>query len=264
MQAPTFRLPLRAPLGRKLEALQKATLFQRPMTPTAAQVSRQKLLEAAMRVFAESGFRGATTRRIAEAAGVNEVTLFRQFKSKTALINEVAELYARKRSEEALPSGPVSPLRELSDWCDAHLAILRDSRDMIRRCMAEVDERPQMAGCMRAGPDVVHRQLRDYTTSLVELRGLLLSRDEISTACMMLQGSLFADAMGRDIMPDLYPPLRRSGAGYARMFLRMLGAQHDAGDAPADEHGTEHTNGGRAAAAVTRGGRAGSRTRRGT
>ena len=76
---------------------------RRPMSP---QVSRQKLLEAAMRVFAESGFRGATTRRIAEAAGVNEVTLFRQFKSKSALINEVAALYARQRSEEALPVGP--------------------------------------------------------------------------------------------------------------------------------------------------------------
>ena len=31
-------------------------------------VNRQKLLEAAARVFAEAGFRGATTRRIAEEA----------------------------------------------------------------------------------------------------------------------------------------------------------------------------------------------------
>ena len=112
---------------------------RRPMSP---QVSRQKLLEAAMRVFAESGFRGATTRRIAEAAGVNEVTLFRQFKSKSALINEVAALYARQRSEEALPVGPENPLRELAEWCEAHLTILRNSRSMIRKCMAEVDELP--------------------------------------------------------------------------------------------------------------------------
>src|SRR6185503_20484058 len=99
------------------------------MTSTAVLVSRQRLLEAAMRVFAESGFRGATKRRIAEAAGVNEVTLFRQFKSKAALINEVAELYARRRSEEALPAGPVTPLNELADWCNAHLTLLRSSRD---------------------------------------------------------------------------------------------------------------------------------------
>jgi AcrR family transcriptional regulator len=195
------------------------------MTATSALVSRQKLLEAAMRVFAESGFRGATTRRIAEAAGVNEVTLFRQFKSKAALINEVAELYARRRSEEALPAGPVTPLKELAEWCNAHLTLLRNSRDMIRKCMAEVDLSPQMAGCMRRGPDVVHRQLREYTEKLVRQHGLDLTPDEVSVACVMLQGSLFAEAMGRDIMPDLYPPQRRAGEAYARMFLRMLGVE---------------------------------------
>jgi len=202
------------------------------MTATSQLVSRQRLLEAAMRVFAESGFRGATTRRIAEAAGVNEVTLFRQFKSKTALINEVAELYARRRSEEALPAGPVAPLKEISEWCSAHLGLLRSSRDMIRKCMAEVDDHPQMIGCMRRGPDVVHRQLTDYTEKLVRQRGLDLTIDEINVACRMLQGALFADAMGRDIMPDMYPPLRRAAEGYARMFLRMLGAEDE--PAPAD------------------------------
>ncbi len=221
------------------------------MTSAAVLVSRQKLLEAAMRVFAESGFRGATTRRIAEEAGVNEVTLFRQFKSKTALINEVAELYARRRSEEALPAGPVSPLRELSEWCSAHLALLRNSREMIRKCMAEVHEHPQMAGCMRRGPDVVHRQLQDYATKLVRQRGLDVSDDDIHGACMMLQGALFADAMGRDIMPDLYPPLRRAGPGYARLFLRMLGADGNdpvPGTETTGHEGTTHRNGERRSA----------------
>ncbi|HEX6315979.1 MAG TPA: helix-turn-helix domain-containing protein [Gemmatimonadaceae bacterium] len=195
------------------------------MTPTSTQVSRQKLLEAAMRVFAESGFRGATTRRIAEAAGVNEVTLFRQFKSKTALINEVAELYARRRSEEALPAGAVDPLKELADWCAAHMGLLRNSRDMIRKCMAEVQYLPHMGECMRRGPDVVHRQLQEYAMRLVRQHKLTVSPDDVRVACMMLQGSMFADAMGRDIMPDLYPPVSRAAAGYARMFLRMLGAE---------------------------------------
>ena len=207
------------------------------MTATSPLVSRQKLLEAAMRVFAESGFRGATTRRIAEAAGVNEVTLFRQFKSKAALIDEVAELYARRRSEEALPAGPVTPLKELTEWCTAHLTLLHNSRDMIRKCMAEVDISPQMAGCMRRGPDVVHRQLRDYTEKLVRQRGLAVTPDEIRVACLMLQGSMFAETMGRDIMPDMYPPVKRAGEAYARMFLRMLGIETPAsgsGSAPPD------------------------------
>jgi AcrR family transcriptional regulator len=221
------------------------------MTATGNQISRQKLLEAAMRVFAESGFRGATTRRIAEAAGVNEVTLFRQFKSKTALINEVAELYARRRSEEALPSDPIEPQKELSEWCQAHLALLRNSRDMIRKCMAEVDDMPQMVPCMRRGPDVVHRQLLDYTQKLVRQRGLNLASEDINVACRMLQGSLFADAMGRDIMPDMYLPPRRAGEGYARMFLRMLGADGaanrgtDAIDNTKAKKGRQSSTGGR-------------------
>jgi AcrR family transcriptional regulator len=212
-------------------------------------VSRQKLLEAAMQVFAESGFRGATTRRIAEAAGVNEVTLFRHFKSKAVLINEAAKLYARQRSEEALPSEPVDPLAELSTWCTAHLALLRNTRGLIRKCMAEVDEHPQMAGCMRMGPDVVHGQLTAYATRLTTQRGWRVTPEEIVVACMMLQGSLFSDAMGRDVMPDMFPrPVRQAGAMYARGFLRMLG----------DEAGT---NGG-SGRPGTNGGHPSTRTRR--
>jgi AcrR family transcriptional regulator len=226
------------------------------MNSSAMMVSRQKLLEAAMRVFAESGFRGATTRRIAEAAGVNEVTLFRQFKSKTALINEAAELYARRRSEEALPQHPASPLDELSEWCNAHLRLLQESRDLIRKCMAEVDDHPNIAGCVRQGPDVVHKQLVDYTTELVRQRDLPLSPADVRVACIMLQGSLFADAMGRDIMADMFPKPQRAGAEYARFFLRMLGV--DPGPGRGRQRGTStgpvtsRTSGSRAAGPASR------------
>lgn len=44
------------------------------------------LLDAALLVLAERGLKGATTRAIAEHAGVNEVTLFRRYGTKTELI----------------------------------------------------------------------------------------------------------------------------------------------------------------------------------
>ncbi|HEX9907981.1 MAG TPA: TetR/AcrR family transcriptional regulator [Thermoplasmata archaeon] len=47
--------------------------------------TRDRILDAALEAFAEKGFRGATTKGIAGAAKVNEVTLFRHFKSKYAL-----------------------------------------------------------------------------------------------------------------------------------------------------------------------------------
>ena len=48
---------------------------------------RHRILNAAARVYALHGWRGATTRRIADEAGVNEVTIFRQFGSKDALLD---------------------------------------------------------------------------------------------------------------------------------------------------------------------------------
>jgi len=187
-------------------------------------ISREKLLEAAMRVFAESGFRGATTRRIAEEAGVNEVTLFRLFKSKTALINEAAKLHARLRMEHALPVHPQDPQRELTDWCAAQLGFLKKSRALIRKCMAELEEHPEMGDCMRHGPASSHTQIRRYAHALASENGTDISADLIDVACTMLMGALFADAMGRDFMPRLYPqPEGRAPARYARMFLRALG-----------------------------------------
>jgi AcrR family transcriptional regulator len=51
---------------------------------------RDRLLAAAADVFAEKGFRGATTRDIAERAGITEPMLFRHFGSKRALFEEAA------------------------------------------------------------------------------------------------------------------------------------------------------------------------------
>jgi AcrR family transcriptional regulator len=187
-------------------------------------ISRQKLLEAAIRVFAESGFRGATTRRIAEEADVNEVTLFRLFKSKTALINEAAQFHANLRSEIVLPPLPSDPHRELESWCGAQLAFLTNSRAVIRKCMAEMEEHPAMAECMRYGPPHAHMQLRRYARALCRRYGLDYRGDLVEVACAMLMGALFADAMGREVMPEMFPqPARRAAALYARCFLRAIG-----------------------------------------
>lgn len=187
-------------------------------------ISRQQILEAAFRVFAEYGFRGATTRRIADAAGVNEVTLFRRFKSKTALINEAAQLYAQRRADGALPAVAVDPLRELTEWCAAQLDHLERSRGIIRKCMAELEEHPEMADCMRHAPVITQMQLREYARALRVSHGLDPRSDRVADACTLLHGALFADAMGREMMPQIYPrPRSRAPSHYARIFLQALG-----------------------------------------
>ena len=52
---------------------------------------RTQLIEAALRVFADHGFSGATTRRIAAEAGVTEAVIFQHFADKDALYAAILE-----------------------------------------------------------------------------------------------------------------------------------------------------------------------------
>ena len=109
---------------------------------------REQLLEAAVKVFAHAGFRGATTRRIAQEAGVNEVTLFRQFGSKEGLILEaVLRAVTRLQDEAVLPDVPRDPAAELLDWTRRHYEFMLGNNRLIKAAMADAVAHPDM-GCL--------------------------------------------------------------------------------------------------------------------
>ena len=197
-------------------------------------ISREKLIEAAARVYAEVGFRGATTRRIADEAGVNEITIFRLFGSKAALIEEALRARtSRAVAHAALPDVPADPERELSAWAAAQLAQLRDERVLIRKTMAELEERPEMAPTLCGGWSESERQLAQYARRLRRAGRLMDAAEDgcgykvdLDVAVSMLSATLFADAMGRDIMPEMYPqPPERAAVLYVRCFLRAIGCR---------------------------------------
>ncbi len=72
-----------------------------PKKPEAT-ATRERLIQAAMQVFARDGLHAATTRSIAEAAGVNEVTLFRHFQNKEGLLSAVMVHAVQSHAQEGL------------------------------------------------------------------------------------------------------------------------------------------------------------------
>jgi TetR/AcrR family transcriptional regulator len=74
-------------------------------TSTAGRLSlqqrRRQLIDAARRVFAERGFRGATTRQIAAAAGVTEALIFQHFPDKDSLYAAILDEGTAEPSGEA-------------------------------------------------------------------------------------------------------------------------------------------------------------------
>jgi AcrR family transcriptional regulator len=184
---------------------------------------RDQLLNAAARVYAENGYRGATTRRIATAAGVNEITLFRHFGSKDALIREAITRAGASDVSETLPDLPRDPTREVFQWARTHITELRERRALIRTCMGEIAEHPGIFSSESSSPALAARALSRYLRRLREVGLAKAPFDEVA-ASAMLMGALFADAMGRDIMRDIYRNDPDAAlAEYIRLFLRAIG-----------------------------------------
>ena len=186
--------------------------------------ARERLMEAALRVFQEAGSRGDTTRKLAAEAGVNEITLFRHFGSKGALMAEAIACAAQRGFEYRLPGEPVDPATELTEWGREHLAHLRRSSGMIRTCMGEMEHAPEIRACAGAGPRHVSEELRGYLGQLQE-RGMADPRVDVNAATAVLMGALFGDAMMRDMMPEHFPyTSEEAPAKYVELLLRGIGA----------------------------------------
>jgi AcrR family transcriptional regulator len=186
---------------------------------------RDRILAAAARVYAETGFRGATTRRIAAEAGVNEVTLFRHFGSKSSLISEAIGAERGALLLGSLPGEPADPSAELTAWAEAVLEPLREKRALIRTCMGDFEEHPEMMPPCGSPTARAAEALCEYVERL-RRAGLATGNADPRVAASMLMGALFADAMGRDIMTDLYRSAPDEAvAGYVRLFLRGIGVE---------------------------------------
>ena len=193
-------------------------------------VSRERILEAASRVYAKHGFRGATTRLIAIEAGVNEVTLFRTFGSKGALLEAVLEQH-RTAGGPVLPDEPVDPFTELTAFVFTSLERVREMRPLLVHTMGELDERPEAAEFACRGRHDVHDTITSYIRKL-QAKGLAAMDTDVDVAAVMLTALVMSDAMARHFVPDVYPPLGEAAERYVRAFLRVVGASVPAGAVP--------------------------------
>ena len=75
------------------------------MTPAELE-TKEAILKAAAELFAERGYKGTTTRALAERAGVNEVTIFRRFKNKQGVLAALGASFAERSAGVAVAATP--------------------------------------------------------------------------------------------------------------------------------------------------------------
>jgi AcrR family transcriptional regulator len=187
---------------------------------------RDQLLVAAARIYAEGGYHGATTRRIAAAAGVNEITLFRHFGSKDVLLRE-ALARCGGDGAELLPEDPADPVHELTEWSRSHFRDLQARAPLIRTTLGEFAERPGLVAPEISCPVRAAQALASYLERLKRC-GLAAAQFDGAVAATMLMGVVFSDAIGRDIVPEMYTTEpERALTEYVTLFLRGIGVETD-------------------------------------
>jgi AcrR family transcriptional regulator len=98
----------------------------RPTARLTAAARREAILEASLRLFAEHGLHGVTTRQIAEACGISEALLYRHFPGKESLYRELQTSCigsSRQLAERLAALPPATGTLVLGVWfmCEAIL-----------------------------------------------------------------------------------------------------------------------------------------------
>ncbi len=128
--------------------------------------TEQKILDAALSVLVSRGYEGATTRRIAEAAGVNEVTLFRKFQSKENILNEV--IIRNLNSALSLIDSMFQMEKEADLASGLHsmgldfIKLMSDRIDLISILIEEGRRKPEVQEILRPATQVLIERLSKY------------------------------------------------------------------------------------------------------
>jgi AcrR family transcriptional regulator len=140
-------------------------------------------LDAAARLFAERGYAGTTTRAIAEAAGVNEVTLFRHFESKRGMLRALGERLAERQAGRAAaaapPSGDVKEV--LLDFARMEIAGALEDGGLALRLAFDARSVPEIAALLGEG---IPSNLAGLAEFMAERQAAGELRDDIAPEVM--------------------------------------------------------------------------------
>lgn len=131
--------------------------------------TKDRIITAAIELATERGFKGATTKAIAERAEVNEVTLFRHFGHKKGIIEAVIERYAfTKHLAEVLSeqiTGDVQ--KDLQMMARFYQEQLEKKREIILLSYREAEHFPELNEQTSKIPLEYKRILSEYLTEMM-------------------------------------------------------------------------------------------------
>ena len=190
---------------------------------------RAQIVDAALHVMAEHGFRGASIKRIAQHAGLKSPALiYWYFKDKQALFEAMLEEMAPflgvvANAEQLLDEPPEIVLPHLVNGFIKTVQQPVIGR-FVRVLLSEAARHPSVAAFFaQRGPLVVLHFLERYLARQIEL-GRLREHDP-RAAARAFMGMLVVYVLGREVFPAIgagFPSAENYASEVTRIFLRGL------------------------------------------
>lgn len=167
--------------------------------------TRDRILQAAAQVFAEKGYARATTRVLAAAAGVNEVTLFRHFGSKQGLFSAIIDTYAAPALNTAIAAQLTGDYREdLLLMGGQVLQALLERREAMRLMLCEAQHFPEVRQALAENPRQLRRALASYLQQQIDQHRLRPLHAE--AAAQAFWGMFFSFAVSLWLLDEPFDP----------------------------------------------------------
>ncbi|MGB3760650.1 MAG: TetR/AcrR family transcriptional regulator, partial [Rivularia sp. (in: cyanobacteria)] len=116
------------------------------MSNTEIIPTRQRIINAAVELFAAQGVTETTTKAVAKSAQVNEVTLFRHFGNKhgllLAVISESPVFQELSEYLKTQATQTTTVYQALKNYCEDRLQALERSPDLVRSVVGEAGSYP--------------------------------------------------------------------------------------------------------------------------
>jgi AcrR family transcriptional regulator len=175
--------------------------------------TNEQLLKATLKLISEKGYLGATTREIAQEAGVTELTLFRHFGSKEKLFEELLKTYTfLPKLRELLPGlEGLTCEQALTEIAKRFLLTMKERKAMIKILFSEVTIYPEKIRTVYNNfIDEIRATLGGYFKVLQE-RGMLKKNISPQIAARVFLWILFSYFRSEEIM--------RGGSGMTKQKL---------------------------------------------
>ncbi|PTM57746.1 TetR/AcrR family transcriptional regulator [Desmospora activa] len=170
--------------------------------------TRDKILFAAIDLFAEKGFRAVTTIEIAKRASVSEMTVFRHFGTKKNILDYAIDKFShdvpmQKIFQEQITWDLEKDLLMFSQECQK---LMKKNKKAFRIIIQEIRHFPDLEDKMICkNPQKLRRLLVDYFTRMQEMGKMIQTAPEVpamAVVSLCVVGTFDVEMLFTDVTAD--------------------------------------------------------------